>query len=557
MWERDTVLIVDDSKLNRTKLTNILSGEYGIIQAENGREALDILKKERENIIAIILDLIMPIMGGYEFLEEYRKEERYKNIPVIVTTAEEDKENEKKCLECGVWDFIPKSFDAEIIRFRVMNAIKRSKAHSLEHDPLTGLYNQQKFFLELRELLDDEPGKQFVFMRVDIERFKMINSFYGMEEGDTLICYLADTVRKVTTGLEDCVYGRITADVFAICFPYDAAKLKNMEDMINFRLKCYKANYYIESSIGIYIVENNAMEVSGIYGKATIAANRCKGNYMLSHVVYTKEMEDRLIREQKIINDMDRALEQEEFIVYFQPKYDLKGLKPSGAEALVRWQKPDGTMVSPGDFIPIFERNGFIIRLDYYVWEKVCQYIRKNLDAGKEVEPISVNISRVNLYNPKFLESLIDLVEKYKIPPRYLNLEITESAFSDNAKTLRDAVSYLHKSGFTIFMDDFGSGYSSLNVLKDIDLDVLKIDMKFLSQGPSDTRCEKILEAVINMAESLEMPVIAEGVEEEKQYALLQRLGCSFIQGYYFARPMPMADYDKLIAEEENQMSTN
>ena len=258
--------------------------------------------------------------------------------------------------------------------------------------------------------------------------------------------------------------------------------------------------------------------------------------------VMGKEMQ----REQQIINEMDTALEEKQFVVYFQPKYELDGYTPRGAEALVRWKKPDGTMVSPGEFIPVFEKNGFIIKLDYYVWDQVCQLIATALRAGRKPDPISVNVSRVNLYNPNFLESLVNLVEKYRIPPEYLHLELTESVFSDTENVILNAVNYLHKAGFTILMDDFGSGYSSLNVLKDIDLDVLKIDMKFLSKGKDDGRGEKILAAVIQMAKALDMPVIAEGVEEKKQVQMLKRLGCNYIQGYYFAKPMPQEDYERL-----------
>ena len=221
-------------------------------------------------------------------------------------------------------------------------------------------------------------------------------------------------------------------------------------------------------------------------------------------------------------------------------------MSPHGAEALVRWQKPNGTLVSPADFVPVFEKNGFITKLDYYVWEKVCQFIRGELDGGREPAPISVNVSRVNLYNPQFMETLINLVEKYKIPPRYLHLELTESVFSEEARTIQSAIKYLHKAGFTIMMDDFGSGYSSLNVLKDLDLDVLKIDMKFFSKGNTAEKGAKIIEAVIKMAESLDMTVIAEGVEEKGQVDMLTNLGCDYIQGYYFAKPMPQAQYEKL-----------
>ena len=299
--------------------------------------------------------------------------------------------------------------------------------------------------------------------------------------------------------------------------------------------------------MGIYDIQDNNMDVRNILARATLAAKQCKGQYMVHEARYTEELREKIIKEQNIINEMDHALETEEFVVYFQPKYELNHYKPMGAEALVRWKKADGTIVSPGDFIPVFESNGFIIKLDYYVWDKVCQLIKNNLNHRGDSEVISVNVSRVNLYNPEFLESLVNLVEKYKIPPKYLHLELTESAFSDDARMIQNAVDYLHKAGFTILMDDFGSGYSSLNVLKDIDIDVLKIDMRFLSKGSSEERSEKILEAVIKMAKSLDMQVIAEGVEEEKQVKMLKRLGCDYIQGYYFAKPMPKKDYIKLL----------
>lgn len=202
-------------------------------------------------------------------------------------------------------------------------------------------------------------------------------------------------------------------------------------------------------------------------------------------------------------------------------------------------------MVSPGEFIPVFEKNGFIIKLDYYVWDQVCQLIATALRAGRKPDPISVNVSRVNLYNPNF-QSHWSILWKIPDTTGVPALRTDGECFSDTENVILNAVNYLHKAGFTILMDDFGSGYSSLNVLKDIDLDVLKIDMKFLSKGKDDGRGEKILAAVIQMAKALDMPVIAEGVEEKKQVQMLKRLGCNYIQGYYFAKPMPQEDYERL-----------
>ncbi len=548
MRRRKQILIVDDVKLNRTSFSAILRDKFDILEAENGKEALEIVAKHRETIAAIILDLMMPVMDGFEFLEHFREIEEYQGIPVVVATTSDEMDNERHCLELGAWDFIPKTFHPEIIRFRIMNAVERSKVRTLEYDAMTGIYNEQKFFQATREMLDEAYDEKFAFVRIDVDRFKMVNMLYGAEEGGRMICKIAQAVSEIVKKNKKGTYGRINGDIFAICVPYRGKQeVEKMVEDLRQNIKQKNEPYYLETSAGIYMIEDTSMEVTKIYDNATIAAGQCKGQYMVHKVFYSRQMSEHLMQEQRVINEMDEALAKEEFVVYFQPKYELAKMQPYGAEALVRWQKPDGTLVPPGDFIPIFEKNGFVVKLDYYVWEKVCQFIRNELDAGRDIAPISVNVSRINLYNPQFLESIIDLVETYKIPPKYLSLEITESVFSEDATVIQDAVNYLHKAGFTILMDDFGSGYSSLNILKDVNLDVLKIDMKFFSKGPSDAKARKIVEAVIKMAEALEMTVIAEGVEDKEQVDFLCELGCDYIQGYYFAKPMPLTEYQKLL----------
>lgn len=552
MGKKNQILVVDDSKFNRTSFANILKNDYEILEAENGKDALWVLGKNKDTIALVILDLVMPVMDGFGFLEVVGKMEEYRYIPIIVSTTDDNEENEKRCLEMGAWDFLSKTFHPDIINFRVKNAIDKSKVRELEYDALTDVYTQQKFTQATREMLDNGKGKKFAYIHFDVERFKIINSFYGSKEGDRLISKVGQVVRETMECYEkECTYGRITGDIFGICLEFeDVKELSDIVEKMQSRIKRFFVLYYLETTAGIYVIEDNSMELSVIYENANLAAQKCKGQYLFHEAFYTKEMGEKVLREQAIMDTMDAALQDEQFIVYFQPKYELKKYSPSGAEALVRWQKKDGTIVPPNEFIPLFERNGFIIKLDCYVWEKVCQFIRKELDAGRTPEPISVNVSRVHLYNPKFLETLVDLVEKYKISPKYLNLELTESAFFDNVRLMQNAVKYLHKAGFTVFMDDFGSGYSSLNILKDIDLDVIKIDMKFLSKG-GEEKGMKILEAVITMAKSLHMPVIAEGVEEKQQVQMLKRLGCHYIQGYYFARPMPQEKYCELIIKKD------
>lgn len=547
MSKKNDILIVDDGKLNRALFAEILKDSYGILEAWNGKQALDILAEKKDRIALIVLDLVMPVMDGYGFLEVYGRMDEYRYIPVIVVTTNDDLENERKSLALGAWDFISKTSHADIIRFRVSNAIDKSKVRFLEYDPLTEIYNQQKFYQMTRDMLDGSENEEYAFIHFDIDRFKMINAFYGAKEGNWLICFVARAISESMEAYGSGTYGRISGDVFGICMPYQKTmEIYNLLTQIRKKLKKHPVHYYLETCAGIYLVEDRDMEVSVMNDNAALAAAQCKEQYMVHDALYTRELSDKLMREQYILDEMDTALEQEQFVIYFQPKYELERLSPYGAEALVRWQKPDGRLIPPDDFIPIFEKNGFITRLDYYVWEKVCQFISRKLQEGKEPAPISVNVSRVNLYNPKFLTMLINLVEQYKIPTKYLHLELTESAFSENEALMRDTVKYLHRAGFTILMDDFGSGYSSLNILKDVELDVLKIDMNFFSKGSTAKKGAKIIEAVIKMAESLDMTVIAEGVEEEEQVKFLKELGCDYIQGYYFAKPMPQEQYEAL-----------
>lgn len=554
MGRRKYVLIVDDCQQDRMAVADVLRSDYDILEACNGKQALEILSRKRAQISLIMLDLMMPVMDGYEFLEMYRKRKEYSYLPVVVCTTEDDPEREQKSLELGAWDFVLKNSSPGIMRLRAGNAIEKSKVRFLEYDFLTGIYGQQKFYQATRELLDQRAGANFAFIHFDIDRFRIINTLYGSKEGDRLIHFVAGAIRKVMTAYGRGIYGRLGGDVFGMCVPYeDGAAIYHILEGIRAEIRKHSVHYYLETCAGIYLVDDPDMEVAAMHDNAEIAAAQCKGQYMVHDVLYTEEIGQKVLREQHIIDEMDAALAEQQFIVYFQPKYQLKKMAPYGAEALVRWKKPNGEIVLPNEFIPIFERNGFITKLDYYVWEKVCQFIDSELSQGRNPAPISVNVSRVNLYNPDFMDSLIDLIHRYHIPPHYLNLELTESVFSEDAELIQRAVNYLHDAGFTILMDDFGSGYSSLNILKDVDLDVLKIDMKFFSKGNTAEKGAKIIEAVIRMAESLDMMVIAEGVEEKHQVDFLNDLGCDYIQGYYFGRPMSQDQYEKLTNHEEEE----
>lgn len=559
MTRKHTILIVDDARHNRTALREILNDNYIVLEAENGQNALAVLEEKYQAVTVIILDLIMPDMSGLELLEIFHKDVRYQNIPVIAMLRGINDEIECKCLEYGAWDFMRKPYDPMIVRFRVKNVIERSQMrvddelkYRAEYDVLTGILNKSKFFYNTRNMLNIFGTEDFVFIRIDIEKFQLINSFFGMDEGDNLLKYMADYLQNVEKEYRYITYGRIEADIFAVCFSYENEKeITDFVKKFTNQMEKYPLDFDITPFFEIYLVKNRDLSINEMYDKANLASKNCKGNYIQNYFFYTKEMSEEIIKEQRIINNMKNALKNEEFVLYLQPKYELQRNSIAGAEVLVRWITADGRMISPGEFIPVFERNGFILKLDQYVWEKTCQLLAGWRDEGRKIFPVSVNISRVSLYNLKIVDVICGLTEKYNIPPEWLQLELTESAYTGNPKAIKEMMEQLQKKGFSILMDDFGSGYSSLNVLKDIAVDVLKIDMKFLDGSGDDGRSENILASVVRMAKWLNMPVVAEGAERKEQVSFLHSIGCEYVQGFYFARPMPVKEYEKLLYEQQ------
>lgn len=318
-------------------------------------------------------------------------------------------------------------------------------------------------------------------------------------------------------------------------------------------MKKLSASYNIMIVYGVYVVTDRSLPISFMCDRAALAAKTVKGHYMKSYAFYDDKMRLSIENEQNIINEMSDALENHEFVPYYQPKYDVKTNKPVGAEALARWIHPTKGFISPGVFIPIFEKNGFISKLDFYIWECVCKQLKEWKDKGVPLFPVSVNVSRVNLYNPNLSKIIIELTKKYDVDPKYFNIEITESVYTDDNVMIDDITSQLRNNGFTILMDDFGSGYSSLNVLKDVQVDMLKMDMMFMFKAKYDGRAETIISSVIRMAKWLNIPVIAEGVDRAEQVEFLKSVGCDYIQGFYYSKPLPAADYEKLISDQEEQ----
>ena len=547
--KKKQILVVEDNMLNRILLSEILSAEYQILEAENGQQALDTLKQYKDNIALILLDVMMPVMDGYTFLDRIKDDEELTLIPVIVMTQGDSEKDELTALAHGATDFVPKPYRPQVILHRVASLIKlretAAMVNQFQYDRLTGLYSKEFFYRKVRERLDAEAEQDYTIVCSNIENFKLYNDTFGREAGDHLLQEIASRL-QILVG-EDGICGRYSADRF-LCLQKRKRERDDRERFFNaanferpYRMK------HVSVKWGIYEIVDRSIPIERMCDRALLAADSIRGQYNQPFAVYDDTLRGKLLREEAITDAMETALAEGQFDVYFQPKYSLNDECMVGAEALVRWIHPEWGFVSPEEFIPLFEKNGFIPRLDQYVWEQVCARIRKWREKGYPLLPVSVNVSRADVYQLHLESTLLGLTQKYGVDPSYLHLEITESAYAENPIQIISTMEQLRKLGFIIEMDDFGSGYSSLNMLSQMKMDILKLDMKFVQNEIEKPANQSILNDIISMAHRMYLSVVAEGVETSNQMKCLQAFGCDYVQGYFFAKPMPAMEFEELL----------
>ncbi|MCI7789185.1 MAG: bifunctional diguanylate cyclase/phosphodiesterase [Lachnospiraceae bacterium] len=416
-----------------------------------------------------------------------------------------------------------------------------------EYDELTGLYNMKGFskYVELAANQDEagvSAGKYAVIC-FDVIRFKAINDIFGVAKGNKLLQYIAQVIREtLKSGDFAC---RSISDHFVIFTHTEGNELEDMIEQMLEKIEGYELPFVINCNVGIYITNGERLSVDAMIDRAILAQSVIKGSYMEKYSYYTEALRNDMLGEQEIIAMVETAIAQEQFVAFYQPQYNHSNGMLIGAEALVRWNHPEKGLISPGVFIPICEKNGFITRLDLYVFEQTCKFIRKCMDKGIPVVPISSNFSRNDIFQPNYVEKLEEIRKKYEVPAKYLRVEITESTVVGGIKQVNKIIEQLHECGYLVEMDDFGSGYSSLNVLKDISFDIIKLDMMFLREETESNRGGIIVSAVMRMAKWLGMPVIAEGVETVKQADFLRSIGCESIQGYLYSKPLPEDQYEE------------
>lgn len=546
---RRRVLVVDDELLNRRLLGHIVSRDYDVLYAENGVEAMEQIRKNVKTLSLVMLDLLMPEKDGYEVLEEMRTSHDLKRIPVIVLTSE--KTAEVKSLSLGAADFISKPYDMpEVILARVRRSIELAESYKMlnrtEHDSLTGLLTRE-FFMEYCERHDSfYPDMEMDAVMVNINKFHVANELHGRAFGDEVLKKLARAVGNmaVRTGGIAC---RCVGDGFYLYVPHCddyAPFIKECEDSIR--------DASLSIRVGVYANADRNIETERRFDRAANACGKRTNSLSASFAYYDTALYEKELLGERLIREMGNAIETKQFKVYFQPKYNVTGDKPvlSSAEALIRWIHPELGFISPGEFIPLFEGNGLINKLDHYVWRESAAQIRRIKDEFGVTVPISVNVSRIDIYDPELENILLAIVKENGIDTSELLLEVTESAYTDNSDQIIETVEKLRADGFRIEMDDFGTGYSSLNMLSAMPIDALKLDMRFVRNICENEKDMRMVEFILDIAEYLEVSTIAEGVETEEQYLLLKEAGCDVIQGYYFSRPVPSDIFENTVKEQ-------
>lgn len=553
--EKRQILLIEDDIINQEMLKESIGDAYNLIIAGTGEEALEIVCENYKMLSIILLDLNLPGIKGIEILRRIKSNPAYDSLPVIVMTS--DSEAEVECLSLGAVDFIPKPYPpSKVILARIRRTVElyedRDTLRRTERDHLTGLYNKEFFYHYANQLDMYHKDALTDAIVVDINNFHTLNDRYGKAYGDKVLKRIAEKMLSLIND-EGGLACRCESDMFLL-YCLHRTDYADMLDKLSVDLMADgSGENHVRLRMGVYANVDKTLYVERRFDRAKIAADSVKGNLTKPVGFYDKSMHGAEVLEEQLVDDFSHAIKEKQFIVFYQPKFIAQRDEPvlSSAEALTRWNHPTLGILSPSVFIPLFEKNGLIQALDNYIWSETAAQIREWKERLNISVPVSVNVSRIDLYDPELTEKLLDITERNGLKPEEIFLEITESAYTENSEKIIEKVKQLHNLGFKIEMDDFGSGYSSLSMLSSLPIDVLKLDMQFIRSAFDECKDTRLLEMMIGVSHSLNIPTIAEGVETAEQASALKTMGCDIIQGYYFSRPLPADEFESFIVKKK------
>ena len=553
------LLVVEDEIINRQILVHMLDSEFEVLQAADGEEALQVIRENHDTLSLVLLDLMMPNMNGIDVLKYMKADIQLQRIPVIVLTSEEQAEVES--LKIGANDFIAKPYGKEILDARIHRTIElyedREIIQSTERDQLTDLYTREYFFSYANLYDQHHKGVEMDAIVVDVNHFHMINERYGKAYGDEVLKRIAVKLKDVVNDSGGIVCRR-EADTFLVYCPHGNDYQKILENAsVGLAGEDVAGNTRVRLRMGVYSNVDKTIDIERRIDRAKMAADTIRNQYTTKIAYYDSKLHDSELYAEQLVEDFHEAVTERQFKVYYQPKYYIQGGEPmlAGAEALVRWEHPKLGMLKPGIFVPVFEENGMITPLDAYVWREVAAQLKSWKERYGFSVPVSVNVSRVDMFDTNLVETFHKVLDDYDIGVSDLYLEITESAYTDDADYIIDTVNRLRDIGFRIEMDDFGTGYSSLGLISTLPIDAMKLDMVFVRNAFGKRKDMRMLEVIMGIADSLAVPVIAEGVETKEQMDALKSMGCAMVQGYYFSKPVPAEEFECFLQERMEQQS--
>lgn len=562
-----TLLIVDSNPQNRSTLMDYLCGSFRILEATTSQEAQDFLQSQPVHIV--ILDFRSPFSPEGRLLRSIHRG-KYGDIPVIISLDSADMESKILAMDHGAADYIARPYSRPLVCRRIHNVLADQEnshwhlekteqdrrinemQYLMDIDQMTGLMSQCAFLRQVPQVISENNHTHYYMVYLDIANFKVINELFNMETGNIVLKTAASYFNTVTgkTGLA-C---HLSDDSFALLLPeimLDMDLILQGLDAMMHSLALYRNIIF---SAGVYPIDNIYLDPAMMLDRAHQAMSNARNCKQQRYVLYDKSMSNMLATERFVAREMEPALQEKQLYVKFQPVYQIAGqidrAAPVAAEALLRWKNPERGIISPGCFIPIFERNGFIGRVDRYAWEQACHFLSRQQDWGLKVKPVSINISHVNFYDTNFVDYLLRLIRKYDLQPWMLWLELTEKAYLESPANLPKIMRRLKSCGFHIILDDFGSSHTGLELLQQLSIDMVKIDVRQLYKTGDSQRTDIILESLIQLAHRLKIRIIAEGVETPAMAAALQKMGCDTMQGFYYSKPLSSDGYIELLSQE-------
>jgi len=518
------ILIAEDEMINRAILGQMLENDYEILYACDGAETMEQIRKHAETLSLVLLDILMPVMSGLEVLKAVKEDERLSRIPIIVMTAE--KETEIESLKLGATDFIPKPYPAAgVIQARVLRTIElfedREIIQSTERDELTGLYNREYFYRYAEQFDQYHKDLAMDAILLDVNHFRMINERYGKAYGDEVLRKIGEHVRNMVKEAGGIVCRR-EADTFIIYCPHREDYQEIMEDASILLSEDTESETRVHLRMGVYSDVDKSIDIERRFDRAKMASDTVKGNFSNNIGIYDDSLHQQELYEEQLIEDFPAAIAEKQFKVYYQPKFDVRPDTPilSSAEALVRWFHPDLGMISPGVFIPLFENNGLIERLDSYVWRETAEQIRDWKERLGYSVPVSVNVSRIDMYDPALPDVLMSILKEHGLSGEDFLLEVTESAYTQDQKQIVETVEKLRDLGLQIEMDDFGTGYSSLNMISNLPIDALKLDMQFIRSAFQEGGSTHMLEVISESRTICPCPSLRRGWRPKDSFVL-------------------------------------